>query len=54
VDDEDWSIPYVIMDADSGARERLVPFDWLDGVDLRNRVLHVRLTRDELRCAPAL
>jgi len=54
VDDEDWSIPYVIMDADSGARERLVPPDWLDGVDLRNRVLHVRLTRDELRSAPAL
>lgn len=54
VDDQDWSIPYLIMDADSGARERLVPPDWLEGVDLGKRTLHARLTRDELRAAPAL
>jgi hypothetical protein len=49
VDDEAWSIDYMMVDTGkTAARELLVPLDWVGGMDLERRALHVERTCEQL------
>ncbi len=49
VDDEAWSIDYIMVDTgNTTARELLVPLDWVGGMDLERRALHVERTCEQL------
>jgi hypothetical protein len=53
VDEEHWCIAYLIVDT-VGARQVLMPLDWVGGIDLEHGTVQMRRTREELRQSPAL
>lgn len=56
VDEEEWSIGYLIIDvADAaGVRQVLMPLDWVDAIDLERSTVRVFRTREELRNSPVV
>jgi hypothetical protein len=56
VDEEEWSIDYLIIDvADAaGVRQILMPLDWVDAIDLQRSTVRVFRTREQLRNSPAV
>jgi sporulation protein YlmC with PRC-barrel domain len=55
LDDEAWSIDYLIVDTAeaAGVRRVLVPLDWVAAIDPGRRTVQVQRTREELRDSPA-
>jgi hypothetical protein len=53
VDDEEWSIHYMIVDT-GGAKQVLMPLDWVCAIDPERRAVRMCRTREELSDAPAL
>jgi hypothetical protein len=54
VDDELWSIDYILVDAlpAAGGRQLLVPLDWVRLIDCAHGSVHLRCTRRELGRSP--
>jgi sporulation protein YlmC with PRC-barrel domain len=54
LDDETWSIDYLIVDTAeaAGVRRVLVPLDWVAAIDPGRRTVRVQRTREELRDSP--
>lgn len=54
LDDEAWSIDYLIVDTAeaAGVRQVLVPLDWVAEIDPGRRTVRVQRTRKELRDSP--
>ena len=49
VDEEAWSIEYMMVDSGkTAARELLVPLDWVSGMDSERRAMRVQRTREQL------
>lgn len=56
IDDQAWSVEYVVLDSCAGGPGRvlvLVPLDWVASIDVRRRALLVRRTRYELAHSPS-
>jgi sporulation protein YlmC with PRC-barrel domain len=54
IDDEAWSVDYVVVDArpEGGAGKVLVPLQWVASIDVARGALRVRRTRAELAESP--
>jgi hypothetical protein len=55
VDDEHWTIDYLIADMASprGRRQVLVPLDWVGPMDVAKGTVYLRRTREQLSCSPS-
>jgi hypothetical protein len=55
VDDEEWTVDYLITDMAParGRRQVLVPLDWVGPLDVAKGAVYLRRTREELRCSPS-
>lgn len=56
VDDEQWSIEYLLVDAlvAGGGRQLLVPLDWVRPMDRAQGAVYLHRTRQELLSSPSL
>lgn len=56
VDDEQWSIEYLLVDARAtgGGRQLLVPPDWVGPIDRAQEAVYLHRTRQDLRDSPSL
>jgi sporulation protein YlmC with PRC-barrel domain len=53
VDNEEWSINYIVIDGEEPADGSiLLPIDWVVAIDFERRAVRVRCTREELRNSP--
>jgi hypothetical protein len=54
VDDERWSIHYMVVDTSNWwlGKKVLVSSDWITSVDWNNSLLHVDLTREKIKNSP--
>ena len=54
VDDERWSIRYMVVDTSNWwfGKKVLVSSDWITGVDWNTSLLHVDLTREKIKNSP--
>lgn len=56
VDDDDWSIHYLVVDVGGEASERhvLMPLDWVRAVDLDRRAVQISRMCEDVHRAPAV
>jgi len=54
IDDETWSIPYLVVGAPAGEDRPLIATDYAQLIDLGTRTIYVALTRDAIAAGPVL
>ena len=54
VDDETWSMPYLVVGAPSGAERSLIATDYVQTIDLGTRNIYLSLPADAVAHSPVL
>lgn len=54
VDDESWTIPYIVINLDSSGQHTLLASDFIETIDLEGRRIHVSVPRDVILKGPVI